>query len=311
MTTPTDSRGTSLVRAQVLVALGLPWLLVMLGAGLPSIAAAALLVASIAFAFVQGSVRGRWAIPVSVAATLACPLIPWGSARTAWVLGAAALTLTVAVAAATGVRASNARYAPLRLVAVAGLTGLALVLGSTAASSTVAEDRRYANAQTEAASQWTSMTGLRDRQAEDTAIARLEFRRPGGQHPIPGGIYVFTGTTDGALAKGPGWYRTTAAPGDGGNTAIAGHRTGHGSPFAELDRVRAGDEITLSTPQGDVRTYRVTDVLTVAPDENWVLGPDPWGDGSSMLTLTTCDPPGLNTERLIVQAVLTAGSSPA
>ena len=309
--TSTDPRGTALVRAQALVALGLPWLLVALGAGLPSIIAAAFVVGSVVFAFVQDSLRGRWAIPVSVAATLASPLLPPGATRSAWMLGAAALALAVAVVAATRARASTSRYAPARLVAVVGLAGLALVLGSTAAYSTVAEDRRYADAQALASTQWTSMTGLRDKQAEDAALAQLEFHRPGGRSPIAGGIYVFSGTTDAALAKGPGWYRTTSRPGNSGNTAIAGHRTGHGSPFADLDQVRVGDEVTVRTPGGDVRTYRVADILTVAPDENWVLGPDPRGDGSSLLTLTTCDPPGVNSERLIVQAVLVDGSSPA
>ena len=194
-----------------------------------------------------------------------------------------------------------------RLMAVVAATGLALVLGSTAAYSSVAEDRRYADAQAQAASAWTS--SMRAKTESDSAIARLEFLRPNGDPRLARGIYVFAGTTDAALAQGPGWYRTTARPGERGNTAIAGHRTGHGSPFADLDRVKVGDQITLTTPEGDVRSYRVVDSFTVAPDESWVLGPDPRGDGASLLTLTTCDPPGVNSERLIVQAELVRGSS--
>jgi LPXTG-site transpeptidase (sortase) family protein len=67
----------------------------------------------------------------------------------------------------------------------------------------------------------------------------------------------------------------------------------------------------MQTPEGDRRTYRVADVRLVDTDDVWVLGPDPLGTGTSTLTLTTCDPPGVNTKRLVVIAALVTGSSPA
>jgi sortase A len=124
-------------------------------------------------------------------------------------------------------------------------------------------------------------------------------------------VYVFSGIEEDVLTRGPGWYPTTARPGKPGNTAIAGHRTGYGSPFAALDELHPGDTIDLRTPAGDRRTYRVDVVRVVETDDVWVLGPDPMGTGTSTLTLTTCDPPGVNTHRLVVIASLIAGSSPA
>ena len=67
----------------------------------------------------------------------------------------------------------------------------------------------------------------------------------------------------------------------------------------------------MQTPDGVRRTYRVAEVRLVDTDDVWVLGPDPLGTGISTLTLTTCDPPGVNTQRLVVIASLVSGSSPA
>ena len=57
-----------------------------------------------------------------------------------------------------------------------------------------------------------------------------------------------TNTTD--LRKGPGHYIGTPLPGQAGNAAIAGHRTTYGHPFYNLDSVKVGDPIVLTTLQG-------------------------------------------------------------
>jgi len=95
-------------------------------------------------------------------------------------------------------------------------------------------------------------------------------------------------------------------PGERGNVAIAGHRTGYGSPFAHLDELRPGDDVTLRTPTGGSTVYTVRQVSQVKPDADWVLGPDPLGTGEATLTLTTCDPPHVNSHRLIVFATAQA-----
>ena len=196
-----------------------------------------------------------------------------------------------------------ARGRRLRIGMVAGLTVTGLVTSTTAAWSVASAERAFGIAQAQASVEWGASTD---------AIARLTFARPGGQSPIgPDPVYVFDGIDETTLTRGPGWYPTTAAPGARGTTAIAGHRTGYGAPFGELDELRTGDTIVMQTPDGDRRTYRVAEVRLVDTDDVWVLGPDPLGTGASTLTLTTCDPPGVNTQRLVVIASLLSGSSPA
>ena len=196
-----------------------------------------------------------------------------------------------------------ARGRRLRIGVIAAVTATGLVASTGAAWSVASAERAFGVAQAQAATGWG---------ASSDAIARLTFVRPGGQSPMgTGRVYVFGGIDDDTLTRGPGWYPTTEEPAGAGTTAIAGHRTGYGSPFADLDELRRGDTIVMETPDGDRRTYRVADVRLVDTDEVWVLGPDPLGTGTSTLTLTTCDPPGVNTQRLVVMAALVSGSSPA
>jgi sortase A len=111
---------------------------------------------------------------------------------------------------------------------------------------------------------------------------------------------VVEGTTLAALQAGAGHYPNTALPCEQGNTAIAGHRTTYGKPFAEIDDLVPGDEITLETPVGRC-TYEVSGrPFIVEPTEGRVLEPRQ----GSLLTLTTCDPPGSAAQRLIVRAEL-------
>lgn len=114
---------------------------------------------------------------------------------------------------------------------------------------------------------------------------------------------VVEGTTLAALQAGAGHYPQTALPCEEGNTAIAGHRTTYGKPFASIDDLRPGDEITLETPVGRC-TYEVAGrPFYTVPTDGGVLAP---GNGGSFLTLTTCHPPGSAAQRLIVRAELTS-----
>jgi sortase A len=111
---------------------------------------------------------------------------------------------------------------------------------------------------------------------------------------------VVEGTTLSALQAGAGHYADTALPCEEGNAGIAGHRTTYGKPFAEVDDLRKGDRITLETPVGRC-TYEVTTTpFVTTPTDFDVLDQ---GRGSE-LTLTTCHPPGSNSQRLIVKAEL-------
>jgi len=98
----------------------------------------------------------------------------------------------------------------------------------------------------------------------------------------------------------------TSLPGDPGpskNVYIAGHYLGKaGSParlaFYHLDDLKEGDKLSLQDGQGRTYDYRVSQKLTVSPQESWVMGQV---RGRDMLTLQTCVPPEF-TKRLIVRA---------
>ena len=128
---------------------------------------------------------------------------------------------------------------------------------------------------------------------------------------------VVEGTDPATLRQGPGHYPGSSQACARGNVAIAGHRTTYGRPFAGLDELAAGDEITLATPQRRC-TYQVVAGASPLPAPRkgsaaWVTSPGDWSAVApvqgSYLTLTTCHPKGSAAKRLIVRARLVSGSS--
>src|SRR5262245_266739 len=84
------------------------------------------------------------------------------------------------------------------------------------------------------------------------ALTRLIVRDMSGCTTCPDiNVIVVEGISGNALRAGAGHYPTTALPGDQGNVAIAGHRTGFGEPFRHLDALRPGDKVVLETPIGN------------------------------------------------------------
>ena len=108
---------------------------------------------------------------------------------------------------------------------------------------------------------------------------------------------VFDGTDRETLKKGPGHIIGTSYPGSIGTVAISGHRTTYGKPFFNIDKLKAGDEITLESFDTIYR-YIVTELMIVEPTDVWVLNPTPYPS----LVLTTCNPKYSAKERLIVFA---------
>ncbi len=111
---------------------------------------------------------------------------------------------------------------------------------------------------------------------------------------------VVEGTNTPDLRKGPGHYTGTPLPGQGGNAAIAGHRTTYGHPFYNLDAVKVGDPIVLTTLQG-IFVYDTTKSIVVSPSDTDVIK----NVFADVLTLTTCNPRFSASTRLVVQAKLT------
>ena len=109
---------------------------------------------------------------------------------------------------------------------------------------------------------------------------------------------VVEGITPSALRAGAGHYPQTPLPCEDGNVSIAGHRTTYGRPFADVDQLKPGDTIELTTPIGGC-VYQVSRApFVVAPSELSVIDPTP----ERSLTLTTCHPKGSAAQRLIIRA---------
>jgi len=117
------------------------------------------------------------------------------------------------------------------------------------------------------------------------------------------------------LKKGPGHYPSSPLPGQAGNAAIAGHRTTYGAPFANVDRLEPGDEIRITTVQGEF-TYEVRATEIVEPSQVEVLDADYWdfdADGQpepNVLTLTACHPRYSARQRIIIGAELVGEPAP-
>jgi len=93
---------------------------------------------------------------------------------------------------------------------------------------------------------------------------------------------IVSNATGSALAFGIGHVDGTAAPGTGGNCALAGHR----DSWAEfLKDVGPGDEIVITTPRGRFG-YRASAVAVVRFDDDRVLR----AATDDRLTLITCWP---------------------
>ena len=128
---------------------------------------------------------------------------------------------------------------------------------------------------------------------------------------------------------GIGHYVSSQMPSEVGNFALAGHRAGNGGPFRNIDKFVAGDQVFIETAEG-VYTYQYLDQAIVAPDAIGVIAKEPVGlelpeetgpesgdlktnAGGKYLTLTTCTPIYVNTDRLVVWFELvdfaSAGSS--
>ncbi len=126
---------------------------------------------------------------------------------------------------------------------------------------------------------------------------------------------VVSGTDKVSLQKGPGHYPNTPLPGQFGNSAIAGHRTTYGAPFARQDELEVGDRITLVTARGTFIYEVNAPNIIVRPDQVDVINPtldpaDPTGQTYlATLTLTTCHPRYSAAQRMVTTATLVGGTA--
>jgi len=103
---------------------------------------------------------------------------------------------------------------------------------------------------------------------------------------------------------GIGHYDNSALPGEVGNFAVAAHRGGFGGAFKNIHRLVEGDRVYLET-NGYWYVYKYLQTKIVEPEDISVIDPVPAElDGSHVggkyLTMTSCTPIFVNTQRIIV-----------
>lgn len=102
------------------------------------------------------------------------------------------------------------------------------------------------------------------------------------------------------LKKGVGHHIGSAQPGQNGNMVLAAHNDIYGAIFRYLDQLSPGDEIIVSTELTSY-TYVVNDIQVVDPiDGLWVMDQT----DHAQVTLISCYPYQINTERIVVFADL-------
>ena len=116
---------------------------------------------------------------------------------------------------------------------------------------------------------------------------------------------VIEGTHAEDLAKGPGHLVGSAMPGQPGTSAILGRSSRYGSAFARLDELKAGQEITVTTAQGE-HTYEVVDSTVRSANDSAAFTGE-----RNMLLLITGVGGASPDERLVVRALLTSPVFPA
>ncbi|MFJ8676708.1 sortase [Streptomyces sp. NPDC093589] len=122
---------------------------------------------------------------------------------------------------------------------------------------------------------------------------------------------VYEGVGVKQLRAGVGHFDGSADPGELGNFALAGHRSGvTNPPFRDIDRVKPGSAIKVTTANRTTYIYTVARVRIVPPTDVDVLLPVPDKPNAvpttAKLTLVTCWPATGHTKRVIVEANLTS-----
>ena len=157
---------------------------------------------------------------------------------------------------------------------------------------------------------WTNYVAEQEAQAKTISI-REDWNTPSVESPIDlaagfGFMYIprlrnsvwelpiSQGVESAQLDTGIGHYPRTAKPGEDGNFALAGHRSGHGEPFANFELLKAGDRVVIETEEKWFIYVLEADAL-VKPEELWVIDTNPGGLANKvgtdkLLTLVTCTP---------------------
>lgn len=113
-------------------------------------------------------------------------------------------------------------------------------------------------------------------------------------------IPIYHTTEEDVLNKGVGHLEGSSLPVGGANThaVISAHRgLPSASLFTDLDQLKEGDHFLLHVLD-ETLCYEVDKISVVKPEDTSALAVE---DGQDLVTLLTCTPYGVNTERLLVR----------
>lgn len=113
-------------------------------------------------------------------------------------------------------------------------------------------------------------------------------------------IPIYHTTEEEVLNKGAGHLEGSSLPIGGANThaVISAHRgLPSASLFTDLDQLKEGDHFLIHV-LNETLCYEVDKISVVKPEDTSALAVE---DGQDLVTLLTCTPYGVNTERLLVR----------
>ena len=147
-----------------------------------------------------------------------------------------------------------------------------------------------AEAQTEADSSYENSLNIAgDGMMGIVEIPKIDIKLP-----------IYHGTGDEVLQKAAGHLEGSSLPIGGENThaVISAHRgLPSASPFTDLDQLEIGDHFLIHVLD-ETLCYEVDQILVVDPEDTSALAVE---DGEDLMTLLTCTPYGVNTQRLMVR----------
>lgn len=111
---------------------------------------------------------------------------------------------------------------------------------------------------------------------------------------------IYHGTSDEVLQKAAGHLEGSSLPigGESTHAVISAHRgLPSASLFTDLDQLEIGDHFLIHVLD-ETLCYEVDQILVVDPEDTSALAVE---DGEDLVTLLTCTPYGVNTQRLMVR----------
>ena len=147
-----------------------------------------------------------------------------------------------------------------------------------------------AEAQTEADSSYENSLNIAgDGMMGIVEIPKIDIKLP-----------MYHGTSDEVLQKAAGHLEGSSLPigGESTHAVISAHRgLPSASLFTDLDQLEIGDHFLIHVLD-ETLCYEVDQILVVDPEDTSALAVE---DGEDLMTLLTCTPYGVNTQRLMVR----------